>query len=138
MKTITVETKKLKEVVNIAPNIEELLKKHPAQDGMMHLFLKHSTAALTTAYIEEGIDLDLIGALDVMIPHTITSIGKHHTHHFSHLPAHITASMLGPHLAVPIEKNKLILGLYQSLVMVELNGPRKREIVVDYKEKRKE
>lgn len=135
MRKIIIETKKLKEVVDIAPNIRELLKKHPAQDGMMHLFLKHSTAALTTAYIEEGIDLDLIGALEVVVPHTITNIGKHHTHHLSHLPAHITASMLGPHLAVPVEQNKLILGLYQSLVLVELNGPRKREVAIDYKEK---
>lgn len=128
MRKIIIETKKLKEVVDIAPYIRELLERHPAQDGMMHLFLKHSTAALTTAYIEEGIDLDLIGALEV-------AVGEHHTHYLSHLPAHITASMLGPHLAVPVEQNKLILGLYQSLVLVELNGPRKREIAIDYKEK---
>lgn len=55
-----------------------------------------------------------------------------HTHHTGHLPAHIVASLLGPHLAIPVVKNKLMLGAFQSIVLVELNGPRKREILIDY------
>lgn len=134
MKKITVKTTKLREVVNITPQINELLTKHPAKDGMMHLFLRHSTAALTTAYLAEDLDLDMLGAFEIMLPHTLTEAEGHHTHQMGHLPAHIAASLLGPHLAVPIEGNKVQLGTFQSLVLVELNGPREREIVVDYKE----
>lgn len=133
MKTIKVETKKLKEIVNITPQIEKFLKKYPAQDGMIHLFLKHSTAALTTAYIKEGFDLQMIGSFEVTLPApSLPRPANHHTHHISHLPAHIAASMLGPHLAVPVKNNKLQLGTFQSIVLVELNGPRTREIIVDY------
>lgn len=134
MNRIFIETKKLKEVVDITKLIENLLQKQPAKDGMVHLFLKHSTAALTTAYIEEGMDLDMIGAFEVMLPHTLTDPAGHHTHYTSHLPDHIAASLLGPHLAIPVEKNKLILGDLQSVALIELSGPRAREIVVDYNE----
>ncbi len=135
MRTIKVKTKKLKEVVDIAPQVENLLEKHPAKDGMVHLYLRHSTAALTTAYIEEGSDLDMLGAFDIMLPpHLLTKTEGHHSHRLGHLPAHIAASLLGPHLAVPVENNKLKLGKFQSLVLVELGGPREREIVVDYSE----
>lgn len=132
MKKITIKTTKLREVVNIIPQINELLKKHPAKDGMMHLFLRHSTAALTTAYLAENLDLDMIGVFEMMLPHTLTEPEGHHTHKMGHLPAHIAASLLGPHLAVPVENNKVRLGTFQSVVLVELSGPRKREIVVDY------
>lgn len=134
MRKIIVKTKKLKEVVDIAPQIDKLLEKYPAKNGMMHLFLKHSTAALTTAYLAEDLDLDMIGAFEMMLPHTLTEAKGHHTHKMGHLPAHVAASLLGPHLAVPVENNKLQLGPFQSLVLVELNGPNKREITVDYQE----
>lgn len=135
MRKIIIETNKIKEVVNITHYIERLLKRYPARDGMINLYLRHSTAALTTAYIEEDLDLDMIGAFEIMLPpHVLTESEGHHTHHISHLPAHITASLLGPHIAVPVEQNKLQMGAFQSLVLVELNGPRKREIVVDYSE----
>ena len=130
------ETKKLKEVVNITPQVEKMLKNYPARDGMLHLYLKHTTAALTTAYIEEGIDLEMIGAFEVMLPTSALPRSEStHTHHIGHLPAHVVASLLGPHLAIPVVKNKLMLGAFQSIVLVELNGPRKRELLVDYREK---
>lgn len=134
MRRITVETKKLQEVIDISSQIEELLEKYPAEDGMIHLFLKHSTAALTTAYLAEDLDLDMIGAFEMMLPHALTDTRGHHTHKMGHLPAHVAASLLGPHLAVPVEGKKLQLGEFQSIVLVELNGPRKREIIIDYRE----
>lgn len=136
MRKIVVETKKLKEVVNITPKIEKILKDKPARDGMLHLYLRHATAALTTAYIEEGVDLDMIGAFEVMLPAaSLVRAESMHTHHTGHLPAHVVASLLGPHLAIPVIKNKLMLGVFQSIVLIELNGPREREILIDYKEK---
>ena len=138
MKSITVETKKLREVINITPQVEKLLDKHPAEDGMTHLYLRHTTAALTTAFIEDEVDLGMLGAFETMLPesvfsgHSLHQYG--HTHHIGHLPAHVVASMLGPHLAIPVQNNKILLGTFQSIVLVELNGPQKREIVIDYKE----
>jgi secondary thiamine-phosphate synthase enzyme len=136
MRKIIVETKKLKQVVNITPQMEKILKNYPARDGMLHLYLRHTTAALTTAYIEEELDLHMIGAFEVMLPTSaLPKSESMHTHHIGHLPAHVVASLLGPHLAIPVIKNKLMLGTFQSVVLVELNGPRKREILVDYREK---
>lgn len=132
MKKIMIKTTKLKEIVNITPQVEKLLEEHPAKDGMIHLYLRHSTAALTTAYLAEDLDLDMIGAFEMMLPHTLTEAEGHHTHKMGHLPAHVAASFLGPHLAVPVEGNKLQLGKFQSVVLIEFNGPREREIIVEY------
>lgn len=131
MKKITIQSKKLKEVINLTLKIKDLLEKFPAKDGMLHLYLKHSTAALTTAYLEG--DLDVIGAFEIIIP--TSSLAKEHTHHIGYLPAHVIASMFGPHLAIPVVNNKLTLGKFQSVALIELNGPRKREILINYNKK---
>ena len=84
---------------------------------------------MTTAYLEG--DLDVIGAFEVIIP--ASSLAKAHTYHLGYLPAHVVASMFGPYLAIPVVKNKLMLGEFQSVALIELNGPRKREVLVDYR-----
>ena len=68
MRKAIIKTTKTKAVVNITREVKKILDKHPAKDGLIHLFLRHTTAALTTAYIEEDLDLDLIGAYEVMVP----------------------------------------------------------------------
>lgn len=112
-----------------------MLKKIPAEDGMLHLYLRHSTAALTTVCLAEDPDLDIIGKFEIMLPQSGGESSHEHTHHKDCLPAHIIASFLGPHLAIPVLGNKLMLGQCQSVALVELNGPRKREILVDYRKK---
>ncbi len=138
MKNIIVESKKIKEVIDITRDIEKMLEEHPAEDGMLHLFLRHATAALTTACLEEDTELDMIGAFEIMLPQSTSKSSHEHTHHTDHLPSHILASLLGPHLAIPVVNNKLMLGQSQSIALIELNGPRKREIVVDYKESKED
>lgn len=134
MRKLFIQTKQIKQIINITPKVEELLKKYPARDGLVHLFLRHTSAALITAYIEPGMDLEMIGAFEVMIPHRISKTEEIHTHHMGHLPAHVVGSILGPSLVIPVKNNKLLLGTFQSIILVELNGPLKREIILEYKE----
>ncbi len=108
-----------------------LLKTHPTKNGLCHLFLTHTTAGLTTAYLNPESELDLIGAFDVPVPRFNEVQSKHeHTHFISHLPDHIIASFLGASLAIPIKRGKLLLGDLQRVVLVELNGPKEREIIM--------
>ena len=45
--------------------------------------------------------------------------------------AHLKATLLGPSQAIPVKDGKLLLGTWQGITLVELDGPRKREIIVD-------
>ena len=42
------------------------------------------------------------------------------------------ATILGASLTVPIEKGELMLGAWQKIILVELGGPRERNIVVSF------
>ncbi len=124
MHKLTIRTQKEKEVVDITNQIEEFLGKEKKQSGIVNLFLTHTTAALTTADLDPGTDLDMLDAFDKIIP----QLKFRHPHNPSHAPDHILASLIGASLTLPWKNGKLILGSWQRVVLVELDGPRERNL----------
>ena len=126
-KKISVTTTAKREVVDITEQINGILPGEGGQ-GLCHLFLLHTTAALTTADLDPGTDLDMLDAFEELIP----KLKFRHPHDPSHTPDHILSSLIGPSLSVPVKNGKLVLGTWQRVVVVEFYGPRKREIVVTF------
>lgn len=94
--------------------------------GLCSLFLTHTTAALTTADLDPGTDLDYLDAFEEMIP----KLNYRHPHDPSHVPDHIVSSLMGPSLTLPIKGGLLMLGTWQRVVLVEFDGPRERELII--------
>jgi secondary thiamine-phosphate synthase enzyme len=70
---------------------------------------------------------DILDALAGLIPE-----GKwRHDRIDNNAAAHIKATILGPSEAVPVHEGRLRLGTWQSLMLVELDGPRERTILVE-------
>jgi secondary thiamine-phosphate synthase enzyme len=90
------------------------------------LFILHTTAALTTADLDPGTDLDMLDAFEAMIP----KLRYRHPHNPEHVPDHILSALIGTSVALPFERGKLILGTWQRVVLIELDGPRERQLVV--------
>lgn len=132
MEKIIIKTKKKKELVDITDKLYKIIAKNKiSRNRLCHIFLPHSTAGLTTAYLNPESELSLIDAFDIMLPHFIDSTKKHeHSHIQGRLPDHIVASFLGPSLEIPVVADKLALGEFQRVVIVELNGPRERTVIV--------
>lgn len=116
----------LKEVVDLTDRIESLIRHAKVQEGLCSLFITHTTAALTTGEIGEGTEKDLLQVVEQMIP----PIRFRHAHDPSHAWSHMASSILGPSLSIPISAGKLVLGTWQSVMLVELDGPRERTIHV--------
>jgi secondary thiamine-phosphate synthase enzyme len=127
MQRITVKTRKKREVLDITDTVEGQLQKNHAQaTGICNLFLLHTTAALTTADLDPGTDLDMLDAFEAMIP----KLRYRHPHNPAHVPDHILSALIGTSVALPFEQGKIVLGTWQRIVLIELDGPREREVVV--------
>jgi secondary thiamine-phosphate synthase enzyme len=126
MHKITVKTRANKEVVDITRQINELIRQQGVAEGVCHVFVMHTTAALTTADLDPGTDLDMLDAFTTMIP----DLPYRHPHNPAHAPDHILAALLGPSVTVPVEGGRLVLGTWQRVVLFEFDGPRRRQIVV--------
>jgi secondary thiamine-phosphate synthase enzyme len=122
MRTFTVPTRKKDQIVDITDTIEGYLREEQSADGLCSLFVAHTTCALTTADLDPGTDLDLLDALRHLLP----NLSYRHPHDPAHTPDHILSSLLGPSLVIPYMRHRLLLGTWQRVILVELDGPRQR------------
>jgi secondary thiamine-phosphate synthase enzyme len=126
MKRLSIKTHKKREVLDITDLVEEQLGKNGSPSGVCHLLVLHTTAALTTADLDPGTDLDMLDAFEAMIP----KLRYRHPHNPAHVPDHILSALIGTSLSLPFDKKKLLLGTWQRVVLVELDGPRERELAL--------
>ncbi|HEV2661867.1 MAG TPA: secondary thiamine-phosphate synthase enzyme YjbQ [Ktedonobacteraceae bacterium] len=124
MKTTTIRTRKKDEVVDITETVEESLREMNAGDGVCMVFAAHTTCAITTADLDPGTDLDLLDALRRLLP----KMSYRHPHDPAHTPDHILSSLIGPSVTVPYANGRLLLGTWQRVILVELDGPRQRTV----------
>jgi secondary thiamine-phosphate synthase enzyme len=121
-----IRTTTAKEIVDLTDRLETVIRKTKVQAGLCALFVTHTTAALTTGEIGEGTDEDLLEVVEKMIPR----IRFQHAHNPAHAWSHMASSIVGPSLTVPVSAGKLVLGTWQSVMLVELDGPRERTVHV--------
>jgi secondary thiamine-phosphate synthase enzyme len=123
---LQVKTTKPKQVVDITDTIAEKVQQSDVTDGLCSLFVLHTTASITTADLDPGTDLDMLDLLEALVP----DISFRHPHNPAHVPDHIFSSLIGPSLTIPVNDKKLVLGTWQRVVLVELDGPRERDVMV--------
>lgn len=99
-------------------------------EGVVHLFIVGSTAALTTIEFEPGlVRHDLKDALQRLVPDDATY--RHElTWHDDNGHSHIRASLIGPSVTVPFKDGKLLTGEWQQVVLIDLDTrPRRRQVI---------
>jgi len=125
MPKLTIATHHKRQILDITPQIEKHL---PKTSGIVCLNVLHTTAALTTADLDPGTDLDMLDAFEAMMP----KLHYRHPHNPEHVPDHILSSVIGTALTLPVESGSLVLGTWQRVVLVELDGPRRRDLTLTF------
>lgn len=125
MPKFSVATRSKRQILDITRQIEKML---PKSSGVCFVNILHTTAALTTADLDPGTDLDMLDAFEAMMP----KLRYRHPHNPEHVPDHILSSLIGTALSLPVESGSLLLGTWQRVILVELDGPRERELVLQF------
>jgi secondary thiamine-phosphate synthase enzyme len=123
---LQVGTTELKQIVDLTDQVQAVIRQAKLKEGLCTVFVTHTTAAVTTGEIGEGTEEDFLQIVERMIPR----IQFRHAHDPSHAWSHMASSILGPSLSIPVSAGKLILGTWQSVMLVELDGPRERDVHV--------
>lgn len=121
--SLAIKTRDNRQVVDITDEVHKLVDKSAKA---VTVFVAHTTCAVTTADLDPGTDLDLLDAVWEMIP----KLDYRHPHDPSHVPAHLASSIIGPSVTIPVQDGKLVLGTWQRIILVELDGPRERQLSV--------
>ena len=125
---LRIKTSKNQEVVDITGQVTKVLARSPRDEGICTVFVRHATAAIIiNENADPGFRRDVVSALDRLFPQGIWE----HDKVDDNGAAHLKAMILGPSETVPIRGGQLLLGTWQGIALVECDGPREREIVVD-------
>jgi len=123
---LSVKSTSREQMINITPQINELLKKNGAEEGCCTVFVSHTTAALTVNEdADPAVMEDLLEFLQKMVP-----LKGGYKHGEGNSDAHIKASLLGSSLHLIIRGGYLDLGTWQGVFFAEFDGPRTRKVKV--------
>jgi len=119
-------TRKRQEMIDISHLIDDDLKTANLSSGLCNIFVTHTTAALTiNENADPDVPRDMLAKLSQLVPEN-----DGYRHLEGNSDAHILSSLIGCSLSIPIENGKLILGTWQGIYFVELDGPRQRRFKV--------
>jgi len=128
IQTFTLATQQPKQSLDITDAVAERVQAGPVRDGMCLVMVMHSTAAVVVNETHDpNIGQDVIDALDRAVP---DRAGWLHDRIDDNAPAHIKAAILGPSELVPVRGGELVLGTWQRIMLIEFDGPRKRQVSV--------
>lgn len=127
---VTVSTRGFTDVIDISGEVRRACESHEVSDGVAHLFVVGSTAALSTIEYEPGAIEDLKDALERVAP--MDADYKHNqAWHDGNGYAHVRAALMKPSLSIPIVGGRLLLGTWQQIILIDFdNRPRTRAIHV--------
>ncbi len=121
---ISVSTKKREQMVDITSQIQKIIARSKAEDGVVHVFCPHTTAAVTVnENYDASVQHDISSTLSTLIPHHLN-----YTHAEGNSDAHIKAALMGSSRTLFIEGGKISFGSWQGVFLCEFDGPRTREI----------
>jgi secondary thiamine-phosphate synthase enzyme len=124
----SVDTKDNQQAIEITDAVREIVRRSRTRDGLCHVMVLHSTAALVVNETDDpGIGADLIRALSRCVPE---HAGWLHDRIDDNAHAHIKAALLGPSELLGVRAGELVLGTWQRLILIEFDGPRQRQIAV--------
>jgi secondary thiamine-phosphate synthase enzyme len=120
-----VRTKKKIARIDITKQVERAAKELGAKSGALLVSVPHTTAAVTVGETwDEDVTTDVERALAAWVP------GVRFDHAEGNSPAHFLSEAIGISCVVPLEEGKPMLGRWQGIVLIELDGPRERTVRV--------
>ena len=127
---LKVTSKREGDIIDITPEVKKAVRDSNIHEGIVHLFVQHSTAALTTIEFEPGVLSDLKRSLSVLAP---DDAGYAHNARWDdgNGRSHVKAALVGPSITIPLAGGDLLCGTWQQIVLLELdvNAGRERTII---------
>lgn len=125
-KTFALPTSSRKQVLDITSDVSEIVAGMGISSGLCTVSVPHCTCCVIINEHEEGLVHDYLSLVDGLV----SSEDWHHDRIDQNAEAHLGATLLGNSVQVPVEGANMVLGTWQRIQLVELDGPRHRRVNV--------
>lgn len=124
-KTLTVRTTQREQIVIVTREVNAALRELTSGDGVCTIVVPHTTCAISVnENADPDVPADLTRALRAMVPNVRFDHGEGNS------DAHLLSMLIGCSLHWPYRDGSLILGTWQGVYFIELDGPRSRKLTV--------
>ena len=128
METIQVRTRSRQEFTEITRQVREKVQNKGWQDGVLFIFVPHTTAGI---FINEHADPDVADDISALANQVVPDRFPYR-HGEGNSPAHVKSVLFNGSLYVIVEKGDLVLGTWQGIFFAEFDGPRNRQVYLKF------
>ncbi|HWQ70367.1 MAG TPA: secondary thiamine-phosphate synthase enzyme YjbQ [Patescibacteria group bacterium] len=129
--TFTVATEDRLQFMDLTKRVRDLLQGYKIKQGLIILNSLHTTTALFINEWQEALLHDIQVLMDRLVGQ-----GDGYRHNDpsysdcdrSNAASHLRSLLLGRQLSVPVVDGEMSLGIFESIIFAELDGPRERQI----------
>ncbi len=121
-------TKKLKELINITPDVAAVVKESQVKEGMVLVSAMHITAGVIVNDNEPGLHQDIMEWLEQLAP--FKKGYRHHATGETNGDAHLKNLLVHHQVILPITNGDLDLGPWQTVFYAEFDGQRPKRLVI--------
>lgn len=126
MQRISVTTRGRIEMVDVTARVREAVRASGVTSGLVHLHCPHTTGTLVVnENADPDVPRDILATFERLVPRR-----GDYRHAEGNSQAHVLASFAGCGVTLPVEGGELVLGRWQAVFFVEMDGPRNREVWV--------
>ena len=116
-----------REMIDVTAQVAAIVHESGADEAICSVYVTHATAAIVINENDDpNVCVDVLDALDRLVPAGIWR----HDRVDGNAASHIQSAILGPGETIPVRNGALVLGTWQAVMLVELDGPRDRRVVV--------
>jgi len=127
MTEFQIRTTAKRQMIDLTARVAEIVAETGMAEGLCNVYTAHATAAIVVNENDDpNVCVDVLDALDKLIPAGVWR----HDRVDGNAASHIQAAILGPSETIPVHGGRLLLGTWQAVMLVELDGPRDRRVVV--------
>jgi secondary thiamine-phosphate synthase enzyme len=124
---LCIRTTTKREMVDLTARVADVVARAGVGEGLCCVYTPHATAAIVVNENDDpNVCVDVLDALDRLVPAGIWR----HDRVDGNAASHIQATILGPGETIPVREGRLCLGRWQAVMLVELDGPRDRRVLV--------
>lgn len=123
---LTIVTKNSCEVFDVTSQVKAAISASGIVSGICVVSTRHTTTGILVNESESGLIDDIQSIMSSIVPDD----GYHHDLIDNNASAHLKAMLVGLSSTIPIIDGELMLGTWQSVLFVEFDGPRTRNVDV--------
>lgn len=120
-----ISSKNKEEFIVVTDIIRQAVKESELLEGVVNIFLPHTTAGITINDKTQNVCRDMLVAFNKVYP-----VNGDYKHDAGNSPAHIKSSILGSSACVLFKEGELLLGSWQEIYFCEFDGPKDKTMYV--------